>query len=325
MARETFGTLVQAAQDYSIDDTATTVTGLSSAEAFLKRETNHSVKDIFTLMKKYKLQPPPKTASTVSGQIYYHNPPGMTKIESVTIATGTIVPPLRIIHSQDEWNRLQMIPVTNGYPLAVFPRRDDFGIYPTPNAVYTLTLVGNYEPINMTADDYSTATVTATQNSQTITGSGTTFTSTMVGRWFSLTDSNGVSNGNWYRISAFTSTTSITLESYFEEATVTGGTYIIGESPEIPEELHEFIPFRSSAVYYATRRRDLEQAQRMMNYYYTGDFNNPNRSGNIRGGVLAVLKDLKENGRGNSQVTEMGPTPRINTIQLNNWSSTYTS
>lgn len=308
--RMTNGQLLQAAQDYSVDPTTDTQTGLSTTQNFLKREINASVKDMFVLMKKYSLQPLPRTASTVDGQIWYHNPPGLSKIETVTIPLGNIVLPLRVIHSQEEWDKLHIVPITSNYPEAVFPRRDDFGIYPTPSTAVTMTLVGNYMPENMTADDYTTGTVSVTQNTATLTGSGTTWTSDMVGRYFFLTDSLGQSSGNWYRISAFVSSTELTLETYFEESTVSGSTYIIGQSPDIPEELHEFLPHRAAAVYYGSRRRDLEQSGRELNYFYTGDYANEKRRGNIRGGVLAVLKDLQEKGRGNSQLTEMAGSQR---------------
>lgn len=322
--RMTFGQQVGAAQDYAVDPTAVTQTGLSTTLNFLKREVNSSVKDLFVLMKKYSLQPLPRTASTVNGQIWYHNPPGLSKIETVTIPLGNIVLPLRVIHSQEEWDRLHIVPITSNYPEAVFPRRDDFGIYPTPSSAVTMTLVGNYMPVSMTADDYSTGTVSVTQNSATITGSGTVWTVDMVGRYFFLTDSLGQSSGNWYRIAAFVSSTELTLETFFEESTGSSLTYVIGQSPDIPEELHEFIPHRAAGIYYGSRRRDLEQSQRELNYYYTGDYANGNRRGNIRGGVLAVLKDLQEKGRGNSQLTEMAGSKRSPLLMGGIWTTVIT-
>jgi hypothetical protein len=310
--RETFSSLIQRVQDLCVDDGSTTTNNLSTSRVFLIRELNNAIKDVFFLLKKYSLQPLPKTASTVSGQIWYHNPPGLSKIETVTMAVGSLVPPLRCIQSQEEWDVLHQVTLQSGYPIAYFPRRDDFGIYPTPNAAYTLTIVGNYTPVNLSQVDYNTGTVTATQNSTTLTGSGTAFTSSMVGRFFVLTDATGVPNGNWYRIAAYSSATSITLESYFEEATSAGATYLIGESPNLPEDLQEFLPYRAAGAYFASRRRDMEHSQQLLNYYYTGDFGNTNRRGQIRGGVISILQDLQENGRSNSQIAEMSDKTRLN-------------
>lgn len=303
--RSTFSQLIKTTQDFCIDPGTSNSAGLSDSLTIIKRELNNAVKDIFTLMKKYKLRPLPKTATTVVGQIWYHNPPGLSKIESVTMAIGNIVLPLRVIHSQEEWDKLHIVPIVSNYPIAIFPRRDDFGIYPTPRSATTLTIVGNYQPLNMTADDYVGASAAVTNNSVTITPSGATLTADMVNRYFMATDDYRIPTSNWYRIATVTPSTSFTLETYYQDATDTDTKYLIAESPDIPEELHEFLPYRAASVYYGTRRRDLDQAQRYMNYYYTGDWGNQNRSGNIRGGILAVLKDLAENGSGNSQITEM--------------------
>lgn len=326
MARMTFRELLQVTQDACIDDSYTTQTGLSTSEDFLKREINNTVDTIFSLMRKYSLRPLPKTASTVAAQIYYYYPPGLTKLESVTINIGSISPPLKVIHSQEEWDRLQTFPISSGLPSAIFPRRDDFGIYPTPQGVYTLTLNGNYTPMHMTNNDYTTGTVAATSGSRTLTGTSTVWTAAMVGRWFCLTNNGGLAtgftDGNWYRISAFVDATHLTLETYFQDTSITGGTYKIGESPEIPIELHEFIAYRAASVYYSMRRRDATHGQELMNYFYTGDYDNPKRSGKIQGGVLQVLSDLKERGSANSQLVEMGGVDYQNIFETGVWATT---
>lgn len=67
---------------------------------------------------------------------------------------------------------------------------------------------------------YNTGTITATNGSAVITGSGTTFTSAMVGRKLIV---GGDSTA--YRVKTFTSATSITLESVYQGTTVSGSTY----------------------------------------------------------------------------------------------------
>jgi hypothetical protein len=323
--RETYTSLLKAAKDYVVDPSSTTFTSLSSPEAFLKREINHTLRAIFDLMKEYKLQPLPRTASTVEGQIYYHNPPGLSTIESVTIAIGALVLPLKIVESQAEWDYLQQFPTSTGFPRAIFPRRDDFGLFPTPQDIYTLTLAGNYQPINIGVDDYAGGTVTVTQNTRNLVGDSTSWTSAMVGRWFTPTDSDFVSNGNWYRVSGYTSATSLTIESYFEDSDLAAATYLIGQSPEVPMELHEYIPYRAAAIYYGTKRRDQKQAQRLLNFFYTGDFENTNREGNFKSGVLGVLQGLKEKGRGNSQMTEMGMPEQGRSLGDGIWGTTISA
>lgn len=68
---------------------------------------------------------------------------------------------------------------------------------------------------------YNTGTVTVTQGSRTITGSGTTWTSAMVGRKFLGP------NGEYYKIASFVSTTSLILTEQYQGSTASGGIYQI--------------------------------------------------------------------------------------------------
>jgi hypothetical protein len=324
--RYTFGNLISASQDVCIDDTSATYTGLSDTKSFIKREINNANTDLFNLLKKYKLQPPPYTEPTIATQKYYNFRPGFSKLTSLTVNVGTYIPPLKIVESEDEWNTLQAVPSVSGWPTHVFPRRDTYGIYPTPQSVYTMTLTGLWIPLNMTANDYSTGTIELTNGSANIVGTTTAFTASMVGMWIASTDSNGVPSGNFYRIATFTDTTHIAVDRNVIDASASGLTYVVGQSPEIPEELHQFIPYKVGAAYYSLRRRNPTIAQELLNYYYTGDYNNSKREGEFTGGVLNVLNDLLEKGRSNSALVETGGTSgTVDIIRDASWTSLITA
>lgn len=303
--RETYSSLLQNTKDLCVDDTSTSTTGITNTETFLSNNINSTIQYLFGLIKNYKTQPLPRTFSTVVDQIYYHYPPNLHSLESVTVQITDDQKPLKVISSQQEWDKLQEITVSGDFPEYFFPRQSDFGIWPTPSTVRTGTVVGNYLPQRLATPNYTIGTVAVSQNSRTVTGTNTTFTSTMVGRWFCEADADGTPVGNWYRISAFTSTTVLTLESFFEDITLSGSNYIIGQSPELPEELHEFIPYRAAAAYYRGPRRDTARAQEYMNFFYTGDDGNPNRGGGIKGGILGVINEYKNKGRASSQMTDL--------------------
>lgn len=240
----------------------------------------------------------------------------------MTVNVGTYRPPLTIVESEAEWNILQAVPNTAGWPTHVFPRRDTYGIYPTPQAVYTMTLTGLWIPVNMYADDYKTGTIALTNGSPNIVGTNTTFTSAMVGQWIATTDSTGTVNGNFYRISSYTNATHIAVDRNVIDTSVSGSTFVIGQSPEIPEDLHQFIPYRVAATYYAVRRRNPTLAQSYLNYFWTGDFYNERREGEISGGVLNVLRDLLNKGRSNSGLVETGgATSTVDIIRDASWTS----
>lgn len=320
----TFDELIQQSQDICTDDQTVSYTGMTDSLTFIKREINTTISDIHALMKEYRLEPPPKTLRTVADRTYYAYPSGLAKAESFTVDIGTITPPLKIVQSQQEWDDLQRIAIISGYPTHVFPRRDDFGLYPTPSDAFTVTVVGSYSPVRMTASDYVTGVVQVTYNSDIITTTGGVFTPSMVGRWFSLTDPTSlIPNGEWYRIGSYISPSSLGLSRTYAEETQQGCTYVIGQSPEIPEEIHAYIPYKVGSVYWTVRRQDSSRSQELLNYFYTGDFNNSRRSGRARAGILQALNDMQTHGRGNGPLIETTGS-RYNSNYLNNtiWGTT---
>lgn len=320
----TNGQIIQQAKDICIDDQSVSYTGMTDSLTYIKREIGNTISDVFSLMKEYKLQPPPVTAYTQENVMYYSYPAGFMKAESFTTTIGALHPPLRIVQSQQEWDRLQSVPLTSTYPTHIFPRRDDFGVYPTPAGQYPIYITGIYQPQTMTAEDITSGVVAVTKNSSTviITG-GLPFTDDLIGRWFCLTDSTTlVPNGRWYRILSVTDTTHLELSRTFTEPSAEGQTFVIGQSPEIPEELHQFLAYRVGSVYWQTRRNDSAKAQELSNFFYTGDFNNSKRSGRITGGVLFVLNDLQNKGRGNSNLIETGGASVDNYFDLVPWTTT---
>ena len=74
--------------------------------------------------------------------------------------------------------------------------------------------------------DYSVATANFSNGNSSVNGSGTTFTSGMVGQYIATRNATG--NGIYYRITGYTSATVITIESIYTGTTVTGK-YIIVE------------------------------------------------------------------------------------------------
>lgn len=229
------------------------------------------------------------TASTVVGQQYYHNPAGIVNIESATVTVGSVSYPIIPVDSQLVWDSInETLISTTAIPKFIFGRRDDFGIWPTPQGVYTITLNTHTRDRSLTVADYTTGTVTATNNSTSITGSGTTWTTAMIGRWFTLNDATAQDQGQWYRIADVPATTTLTLETSYQGASVSDKTYRIGESPELPEEAHILLAAGCSADYYAGPRQDVAKGTWWNNVFWTGDGQNSNREGDFSGGILGL-------------------------------------
>lgn len=83
--------------------------------------------------------------------------------------------------------------------------------------------------------DYSTGTITVTNGSATIAGSGTSWATTTnaeVGEYIQLPDSK------WYRITAIATNTSLTIELGYQGSTLSGQSYIISPWGEIQGKLN---------------------------------------------------------------------------------------
>ena len=181
------------------------------------------------------------------------------------------------VHDEDEWQVYQSNQSSTSrsdVAQKIIVRKDSFEMYPTPSSANTVTL--RYEAVSADLQyaDYTTGTITTLANgAAAVTGSGTTFTAAMTGRYFKI-DADNV----WYKIASFGTTTTITLDKNYEGTAISSGTetYTIGQMPITPESTHH-IP-----VYYA-----------LMNYYQ-GFKQNEERGAYFRGLYEADMKRAKK-------------------------------
>lgn len=96
--------------------------------------------------------------------------------------------------------------------------------------VFVLGLHGDVAAGNRVGTSYTTGTVTVDVTTGVVTGSGTTFTSGMVGKPF-----KALGHTAWYRVKTFSSTTSIVIEDDSDDLTsaYTGGAIGAGATYEI--------------------------------------------------------------------------------------------
>lgn len=265
----------------------------------------------------------PKTASTVASQQYYHLPAGVVNIEAATIQVNTnYYIPLQVIDSLDYWNYLNQLVLTGPFPRAIFPREDDFGLWPVPSSALTITLNSHMGDRNLTVADYTTGTVSISNNNTVLTGVGTTFTAAMVGRWFNMNDESQQDQGFWYRVSSFSSTTVLGIETSYNGTGVSGKTYRICQVPELPTELHPCLEAGVVADYYSGPKSDIKKATWFNNVYYTGDGNNTDREGrNVKGGLVGAIE--KYSGRSDSGIIKRR-TPQNDVAEMIPWATTVT-
>lgn len=215
-----------------------------------------------------------KTTTTVSGQRGYQMPPDFNWLKSIKVAVGSTTYRPDEEESQEQWDYRTQQNSSGDVPESYFVRpRFGFGgtevqLDPIPSSNgNTITLV--YEAIDrdLSASKYTTGTISVTNGSATVTGSGTTFTAAMIGRYFQITSATG--DGSWYKVANFSSTTSITLENHYQGTTVSGVNYQIAEAFGLPEDLH-MLPIYYAVWHYHLFRRDKTRADEYGTYYASG-------------------------------------------------------
>lgn len=239
-------------QIYSEAQAQTQDADTSTSLPLIKRAVNQGMRKFAATMSR-EWRDKEQTFSTVASQQFYQMPEDAIRVKSLTVTVGSVVYPLIEIPDEIQWQDLNIRSQTSSYPRYYYVKgRDQIGIWPTPSGVSTGTLA--YEPLmrDLAQDDYTTGTVTMTNGSEIVTGASTIWTANMVGRYLFVTD--GSADGLGYKISSFTSSTSIKLENYYAGTTGGAKTYLIGEVPDIPEEYHEALVDYALYRYYRMRR-----------------------------------------------------------------------
>lgn len=233
------------------------VSGLTDATSLqkFKRDINNGARKIMAALDR-EFTRKSRTTNLVANQQYYQLPEDALRVSIVIATSGGFAQPLEQIPDEQAW-RYMNISSPTGQPSHFFVRGfDEIGLYPTPSANVTDGLEIVFEPkhVLMTEADV-TGTATVTNGSVTVTDSATSFTQSMIGRQLQITDGT---DGRWYRISAFTSTSIISLENYFQGLSGSK-TYRIGQVADIPDELIE-APVDYAIFMHYLKRSDMRRA-----------------------------------------------------------------
>jgi hypothetical protein len=200
---------------------------------------------------------------TVASQQDYALPYNIKTLINVFINVGNIRYQLREAPTRQFWDSLNFVPYTSDIPQFYYIFNKRLYVFPTPSSSSnTITYVYKTRIRDLSQADYTTGTVSATLNSATITGSGTTFIDDMADRWIRLTPttSDPTGDGQWYQIASKVSTTSLTLYNPYQGTTVTGAAFAIGEMPLLPEDYQDLPLYRALEIYFTARVPDENRA-----------------------------------------------------------------
>lgn len=248
-----YGGMQTQCQDLASDTT-------SDSLVFFKRNLNLGLAKLQSELGAYYTEET-RTDTTIASTNSYQTPENFVRLKSLYITVGGIQYPLEEVFDESLWRQLQSSATssTSDIPQKVFIRRETYEIYPTPtSSSNTITMIYESGGSELTADDYTTGTITTLANGGVaVTGSGTTFTSAMAGRYLKVN-----SDGGWYKIASFGTTTTLTLSKKYQGIAIAAGseTYVIGQMPNTPPSTHILPVYYSLWQYYKGPKQDSTMA-----------------------------------------------------------------
>lgn len=204
--------------------------------------------------------------ASIGGVQFYPFPPNYSKLKDITITVGQLQWTLDEVKTREEWDNLNVFPYYASIPskFFIYPGGDkggQIGIWPIPSTTgNVITYNYKFRIPDLSLADYSTGTVSVTNGSMAVTGSGTSWTVTtnpqLESRWiqFAPTSSSATSGDNlWYQIASINSATSITLYQPYQGTTITSsGSYIVGQMPIIAEDFQDMLIWKSLQYYFTS-------------------------------------------------------------------------
>lgn len=209
-----------------------------------------------------------KEIDTVAEQQYYDLPSNYSKLKTLTITIGSLKWTPTEILTRQEWDKLNVFPYYGDIPNNFFIwNGQQAGIWPIPSTTGN-TITFNYKGRvpDMKFADYTTGTLVLTNNSATVTGSGTSWVLnylTTAGNvenlnlWLRATSPLG--DDNWYRIKSIESATSLTLVNAYQGQSSSSVTYIIGQMPLLVEDFQDLPIYWAMVRYFSTINLDAEK------------------------------------------------------------------
>jgi len=198
-----------------------------------------------------------RTGTTVAAQQTYALPADVKKIRTITFTVGSTVYEIDEAPSRQFWDTLNLVSIQNTYPDYYYIIGNSVSFYPIPSTS-SITITYDYKKkfVDLSTADYTTGTLAITTATTAVVGTGTTFTAAMVGRYLKTSDNF------WYEITAFTNGTTITIGTPYLGATITAGTYIIGDMSILPDGFENLPVYDAVAEYFYTQKKDFGTGDR---------------------------------------------------------------
>jgi hypothetical protein len=212
---------------------------------------NDGVRDILGMPVSWKFLEDSLVVATTTSSVY-NKPYNVDTILGIKRESGSDQYILKQVKSRDEWNILTETSLTSDFTSHYYLNANTIDIYPTPaTAGDDLTFYYKKRAVDLGTADYTTGTLTVTNDSTAVVGGGTAFTQLMVGRYLKVS-----TDGQWYRISSVTDGTNLTLQSKYQGVTGAGLAFTIGQMSVLPENFHKLPVYYAVAEYFSQNDAD---------------------------------------------------------------------
>lgn len=207
------------------------------------------------------------SVTTTASTQFKELPNTVGKVRAITVTVSSNIYTPREITDEKEWQRINQQSVTSDIPEYFYIRAGQFGLFPIPASSSNQVTI-YHKPIHkdLSIADYTTGGVlTATNGSASLVGTGTTWATSMAGRFIRITESDTANKGDgyWYEISSVGSTTTITLVKPYTGTSIAAGNaaYIIGQVGLLPEDYQEIPVLLATAKYWLGPGNNIAKAK----------------------------------------------------------------
>lgn len=260
-------TFVQASTDFTTISNDDSAANLALGKS-LMNECIHRVLSI----QDWNFNKDSKNITSVASQQDYNVPVNCLKIDFVKITSGGLVYMPKQIRDYKNWCIINHTTINSDIPQYWYfnERTQKVGIFPIPTSTAeTIEITFTKKVRDLSVVNYTTGTVSATLDAIIFTGAGTTFNAQMVGRAIQTSGTNTATDGLWFDITTFTSTTSISVKQSIP-ATVSGASYIIAEMVPFLDGFEDIPLYYALMHYFQYREGDKTKANLYQNLYLQG-------------------------------------------------------
>lgn len=200
------------------------------------------------------------TVNTAASTSTYKLPSYTQKPQGLYITVGAYRYVPDEVTNSSQWDDIAQVVRTSDIPEHYRVYDGSVEIYPRPTtAGNVITFNGRRVAKDLLRADYTTGTIVTLATAATITtvtGSGTTWSAAMIGRWIRIDGVDAANAGDnfWYEIATVPSATTLTLVRTYGGTAISAGsaTYTIGEVSLIPEPHDQLPVFEALKIYFTS-------------------------------------------------------------------------